>query len=559
MSLPAASFEQERPPATVIAWFSRFKFGTKMNLLAVLMLLLFLGGALFNALAAKDSVQLSLEEGLQNQVNSYAALLIASQRRESGEGFATYARNLLDAARWGENQSGYLFLTDRTGRFVAYPPKPELLGQRPPATVVAETGRDITESFADVAATGTPRLIHYRYIKPGSGEVQNKATYLVAVGDYVLGAGLYLDAADVAFEEYVWSSLGQVLIITLAMMTLVQLVGRGVSHQVRLSLGSLRRITDRILDQGVAVWGNDEFAAINRELEQTRQHLAHLLFQQRSSAQMVAAASLQMDSGVLQVTAAIHEQQGRLNELASAMEQMSSSVQEVAVQANRCAGDTRHAAQSVTEGEQEVGRAIHSMQALTVELNHCAEGIGAVKQQVSAISQVVDAINSISEQTNLLALNAAIEAARAGSYGRGFAVVADEVRQLASRTQTATKDIAVMIGRLQDNTDEAVSRMNYAVNQAQVAANEAGSANQEFSRIASQTQNLMQGTELIATSAEEQSQVSQQVTAALLAIRHAVDETAQVLEELTIAGRSLADEAQGLEQQVERYRLPARV
>ena len=68
------------------------------------------------------------------------------------------------------------------------------------------------------------------------------------------------------------------------------------------------------------------------------------------------------------------------------------------------------------------------------------------------IGGIVDTITGIAEQTNLLALNAAIEAARAGEQGRGFAVVAEEVRKLAEGSQRPPRQIAVLIGEIQDET-----------------------------------------------------------------------------------------------------------
>lgn len=546
-------------PGMVTLWLSRLRFGTKMNLLTALMLVLSLGGGLLSALSARDTVKDALEAGLVSQVDSYAAILRNKQTGQDDQGFVRAVAPLINAARWGENQSGYLFLADADGNLAVYPPDSARIGHKPASSMVEETGLDLAQTLAQAVRDGVPRVVHYDYVKPGSTTVQKKATYLVPLGHYLLASGIYLDSADQAFRQYMWQSGWVMAGIMLGMLLFVQLIARAIRSQVTLSLDGLRRISGRILDQGIQVWGKDEFATINRELEQARLNLASLLHQQRQSAGTVASASLQMDTGVQQVTTAIHEQQQQLDELASAMEEMSTSIRDVAGQAGLCADNTRDAAHSAAEGESEIGKAIGAMQSLCNELGQCAEGISQVQRQVGSIGQVVETISGISDQTNLLALNAAIEAARAGTYGRGFAVVADEVRQLANRTQSATREIAGMINVLEAHTGVAVTRMDNSVAQANAAMLEAHSATQEFSQIAGQTQALTERSELIATASEQQSVVAQQVTQSLLHIREAVEEISQVLEELSTAGRSLASEAQGLEKEVGRYQLPAYV
>lgn len=83
-----------------------------------------------------------------------------------------------------------------------------------------------------------------------------------------------------------------------------------------------------------------------------------------------------------------------------------------------------------------------------------SRSIAAILENTASINKITEDIQYISDQTNLLALNAAIEAARAGEHGRGFSVVAEEVRKLSDRTNQASNDITLKVGKVNDSVQE---------------------------------------------------------------------------------------------------------
>jgi methyl-accepting chemotaxis protein len=237
----------------------------------------------------------------------------------------------------------------------------------------------------------------------------------------------------------------------------------------------------------------------------------------------------------------VSQQQIETDQVATAMNEMAATAQEVARNANGAATSAKEADASGKEGAEKSVNAMCGMDNLVAQVESAADVINTVSNESDRIGLVLDVIKGIAEQTNLLALNAAIEAARAGEQGRGFAVVADEVRTLASRTQESTEEIHGMIARLQSGAQDAVSAMNQAREIGKEGSEQAELAAEALAEIAGSISVINDMNTQIASAAEEQSSVAEEINESIVNIVRVAQESSGGANEMTSMSGELLD------------------
>ena len=308
---------------------------------------------------------------------------------------------------------------------------------------------------------------------------------------------------------------------------LAWLLIRSITTPLYYAIEVARRIANGDLSSEIQVTSQDEIGELLTALKNMNASLSHIVGEIRVGTESIASASRQIAAGNLDLSGRTEAQAGSLEETASAMEEITSTVKQNA--------DNVHQANQLAENAS--GVAVKGGAAVS----QVSDTMLAINESSRKIADIIGVIDGIAFQTNILALNAAVEAARAGEQGRGFAVVATEVRSLAQRSAAAAKEIKSLI----DDSVAKVERGNEQAVQASSTMSAVVSGVQQVTGIMSE----------ISAASREQSQGIEEINRAINQMDETTQQNAALVEQAAAAAKSLQDQAQHLEELVDKFKL----
>ncbi|MFG0721331.1 methyl-accepting chemotaxis protein [Pseudomonas sp. GLN_6] len=393
-------------------------------------------------------------------------------------------------------------------------------------------------------------------------------SYYLPKWDMALGTAINLDGVEaqiaqvqVEIDERISTIITSIMVIAAVLLVAFGIVGVVLSNTFLRPLQQIKDNLDDIaagegdLTRRLPINGDDELGQLAGSFNRFVEKIHSLVRQIADMTGQLTELVNQVSAQAQRSEQAMERQRHETDQVATAINEMSAAAHEVSQSAQ---GAAEAAQKTDIEGQaakQVVDGSIERIHTLVQDIRDSGLSLDTLQKDVSSIVSVLDVIRSIAEQTNLLALNAAIEAARAGEAGRGFAVVADEVRALASRTQQSTQEIQGMIDRLQKGTQDAVTSMRRSSDAGDVTSEQANRAGTSLDAIAQLIGTINAMNAQIASAAEEQTAVAEEINRSVHKIAVAVDSVADETQQGAQTARNLAGLGERLGALVRQFRI----
>jgi len=360
---------------------------------------------------------------------------------------------------------------------------------------------------------------------PVLNRLQARLSDLVELQKKVVGESGVAIKHQIASTRELMVTLG--LAAILLSVVIAYRIGLGITRPINEAVKVAQTVAAGDLTSKIDIRSVDETGLLLQALRHMNQNLFDIVAKVRAGTESIAAASGQIASGNLDLSARTEEQASSLEQTAASMEELTATVRQNADNARQAKQLAASASNVATAGGTVVAQVVDTMT--------------SIRASSRRIVDIIGVIDGIAFQTNILALNAAVEAARAGEQGRGFAVVATEVRNLAQRSAAAAKEIKVLIST--------------SVDQVEVGSQLVADAGNTMEQIVASVQRVTDIMQEISAASQEQSAGIEQINQAIIQMDQVTQQNAALVEEAAATSEALELQAGGLAGVVSTFKL----
>lgn len=450
-----------------------------------------------------------------------------------------------------------VFLVSQDGFLVAASNNADKLARPFSEVVSAEQAKQLVA----LATSGDMlKLDNYLYVASPVNIQTAQTQWQLIIGVDYQSAMAAVGKVSGAIQDEVSALLGQLLLIAIILvgsaLVIVWIFTRTIVSPLRLVAQRMSELAGQggDLTNSLHVSTHKELIELADGFNQFQEKIRGLLQSVKSSSREVAGSAEQTSGYAKDTSTQINRQHQEIDSVVTAITEMSATASDVAKHANDAADSAQSARGSANTTEKTLSFAVDEVTKLADDMGQAAQAVSAVASRSNDIRKILDVIGAIADQTNLLALNAAIEAARAGDHGRGFSVVADEVRALASKTAESVKEISDVIAGLQQEVKTTVGVIDENSTRATSAADKSKEAFADLSNIVTEVTHISDRIMQMATAAEEQSAVSEEINKNMVSIGDATRQVADLAGSSMQSAGDIATNVQQLLQQLDRLK-----
>ena len=468
------------------------------------------------------------------------------------------------------SEKGYPIIVDANNIIMAHP-------------VIEKIGTELVTKEIKDALASNQAGVEYQYEEDGKTNTKYASIYKLPDVNWAVVSTLYYEEIKseinliillIAFASTIAIAVGTIIIFffTQRINKNIRRLVDSMQHARTGELGSLSKVSSK-----------DEIGILSQYFDETLMDLGKLVYNVQEVSGLLTVSSQSLAATSEEVSASADEVAKTVEDIAKGAQDQAVDAEKSSVIASELSNKfdklntyTDNMIESAKQTEKAYDSGIQSVTDLSHRNNESIqanEGIESVIYQLNErtieIGSILNAISAISDQTNLLALNASIEAARAGEHGRGFAVVADEIRKLAEQSATSAEQVRAIVTNIQHDGAASVKSMavlkeisqkqNVAVADVIKSFETIKSAYNIISTDIQSIGNAVMGVnrdkELIVSSIENISAVSEETAAASQEVTASMEQQTYAVEEVSKAAQELNAISIKLSQEISKFKI----